>query len=143
MSEREMLFAAGAGEPGKAPQSLRVLVVDDDRDSALSLMVLLGDEGHDVRALYAGRAVMGAVLDFDPDAVVLDIHMPDLSGWEVARHIRQRRGRERPLVIGVSGKYKQGADKVLAQIIGFDHYLLKPYDPGALLALLAPLRLSK
>ena len=142
MTDRETLFAASAGEPAKARRSLRVLVVDDDRDSALSLMMLLRDEGHDVRAVYTGRAVMGAVLDFDPDALVLDIHLPDLSGWEVARHLRQRRGRDRPFVIGVSGEYKQGADRILAQIIGFDHYVLKPYDPGTLLALLDPLGLS-
>jgi len=81
---------------------------------------------------------MGYVLDFDPDVVLLDIAMPDLSGWEVARTIRARRGAERPLLIGISGEYKQGADKVLAQILGFNHYLLKPYAPSDLLALLAP-----
>ena len=76
------------------------------------------------------------VSDFDPDAVILDIHLPELSGWEVARAIRARHGLERPMLIGVSGEYKQGADRILSEILGFDHYLLKPYNPNDLLTLL-------
>jgi DNA-binding response OmpR family regulator len=125
---------------GSAPRALRILVADDDRDSVLTLMMLLREEGHDVRGVYASRQVMGHVIDFDPDAVLLDIHMPELSGWEVARTIRERRGADRPLLIGISGEYKQGADKILSQILGFNHYLVKPYPPAELLALLAPLR---
>jgi DNA-binding response OmpR family regulator len=73
--------------------------------------------------------------------VILDIHLPELSGWEVARAIRARHGLERPMLIGVSGEYKQGADRILSEILGFDHYLLKPYNPNDLLTLLAPLKL--
>jgi DNA-binding response OmpR family regulator len=123
-----------------AERPLRIVVADDDRDSVLTLVMLLREEGHEVRGVYSGRQVMGQVIDFDPDAVLLDIAMPELSGWEVARTIRARRGAERPLLIGISGEYKQGADKVLAQILGFNHYLVKPYAPAELLALLAPLR---
>ena len=125
---------------GSAQRALRVLVADDDRDSVLTLTMLLRDEGHEVRGVYSGRQVMDHVLDFDPDVVLLDIAMPELSGWEVARTIRARRGAERPLLIGISGEYKQGADRVLAQILGFNHYLLKPYAPADLLGLLAPSR---
>jgi CheY-like chemotaxis protein len=125
---------------GSAQRALRVLVADDDRDSVLTLMMLLKDEGHEVRGVYSGRQVMDHVLDFDPDVVLLDIAMPELSGWEVARTIRARRGADRPLLIGISGEYKQGADRVLAQILGFNHYLLKPYAPADLLGLLAPSR---
>jgi DNA-binding response OmpR family regulator len=60
-----------------------------------------------------------------------------LSGWEVARTLRERRGRARPAIIGISGEYKAGSDKILAQILGFDDYLLKPYDPTALLRILS------
>jgi DNA-binding response OmpR family regulator len=123
---------------GGARRGLRVLVADDDRDSVLTLMMLLRDEGHEVRGVYSGRQVMGHVLDFDPDVVLLDIAMPELSGWEVARTIRARRGADRPMLIGISGEYKQGSDRVLAQILGFNHYLVKPYAPAELLALLAP-----
>ena len=131
---------SGSTAHSSAQRALRIVVADDDRDSVLTLLMLLRDEGHDVRGVYSGRQVMGQVLDFDPDAVLLDIAMPELSGWEVARTIRAQRGAERPLLIGISGEYKQGADKVLAQILGFHHYLVKPYAPAELLALLAPLR---
>jgi DNA-binding response OmpR family regulator len=139
-TKRERRFSIEHDEPSKTPRQPRVLVVDDDRDTVLSLMMLLREEGHEVRGVHLGRQVMGAVLDFDPDAVVLDIHLPGSSGWEVARTIRDRRGRERPMLIGISGEYKQGADKILSKILGFDHYLLKPYAPADLLALLEPLR---
>lgn len=130
-----MAAAAADGEPSKAVRSLRILVVDDDRDTVVTLMMLLREEGHEVRGVHAARHVVGAILDFDPDAVILDINMPDLSGWEVARRIRERRARQ-PLLIGISGEYKKGSDKVLAHISGFDHYLVKPYDPKAILAAL-------
>lgn len=126
-------------EPNRAPRALRIIVADDDRDTVLSLMMLLREEGHDVRGLHAGKQVLRAVNEFNPDAVVLDIAMPELSGWEVAHAIRTRLGR-RPMLIGISGAYKQSVDKILSEVVGFDHYLLKPYDPNALLALLEPLR---
>jgi DNA-binding response OmpR family regulator len=132
-----MLSASHAqSEPDKAARPLRIIVADDDRDTVVTLMMLLRDEGHEVRGVHSGRNVMGAVLDFDPDAVILDIHLPELSGWEVARTIRAQRGLERPVLIGVSGEYKQGADRILSEILGFDHYLLKPYNPKDLLTLL-------
>jgi DNA-binding response OmpR family regulator len=139
---RGMLFSSESEEPSKAPRSLRVIVAEDDRDAVVTLMLLLRDEGHDVRSVSSGRRVMGAVLDFDPDVVILDIHLPELSGWEVARTLRGRRTGRQPLLIGISGEYKQGADKILAEILGFDHYLVKPYEPNVLLGLLAPLKLS-
>jgi CheY-like chemotaxis protein len=117
--------------------SLRVLVADDDHDATLTLGVLLKDEGHDVRMVHSGRTVIGAVIIFDPDVVILDIHMPGQSGWEAAKAIRERRGRGRPLLIGISGRYTNRVAARLSEIAGFDHYLLKPYDPGELLALLA------
>ena len=134
-------YSGGQGEPSKAPRSLRILVADDERDTVLTLLMLLRDEGHEVRGVHSGRQALAVMPDFEPDAVLLDIALPDLSGWEVARQIKDRLGDRRPLMIGISGEYKQGADKILSEIIGFDHYLLKPYDPSTLLALLAPLKL--
>jgi len=127
--------------PAGAIRPLRVLIAEDDRDTVVTLMMLLREEGHEVRGVHTGRNVMSVVSDFDPDAVILDIHLPELSGWEVARTIRARHGLERPMLIGVSGEYKQGADRILSEILGFDHYLLKPYNPNDLLTLLAPLKL--
>ena len=134
-----MAFGSAMGEPSKAPRSFRVLVADDDRDTVITLTMLLRDEGYEVQGVNTGRNVIGAILDFSPDAVILDINLPDLSGWEVARRIRERRGPQ-PLLIGISGEYKKGADKVLAHISGFDHYLVKPYDPKMIFAALDELR---
>jgi DNA-binding response OmpR family regulator len=129
---------ASASYPGRyvEPRSLRVLVVDDERDSVDTLTVLLNDEGHEVRGLTRGKEVLDAVADFNPDAVLLDIAMPDTSGYELAKQIRQRYGEVKPMLIAISGRYKQASDKMLGQIVGFDHYLTKPYDPGVLLSLL-------
>lgn len=114
-------------------------MADDDNDMVLTLAMLLRDEGHQVRGLNAGRHVMPAVIELDPDVVVLDINLPDISGWQLASTIRARRPSKAPLLIGVSGVFTKGPDEVLAQIHGFDHYLLKPCDPKVLLALIAPL----
>lgn len=114
-------------------------MADDDYDAVLSLMLLLREEGHEVQGMRSGEHVLRAVNTFNPDVVLLDIAMPGLSGWEVARQIRERLGR-RPLLIGLSGEYKQDVDKILSEIVGFDHYLVKPYAPAQLLKLLEPLR---
>ena len=115
---------------------MRVLVVDDDRDTVISLMMLAREEGHEAHGVHSGRHVMGAIIDFDPDVVLLDINLPERSGWEVARAIRDRSGRRRPVLIGISGEYRHGADKILAEVLGFDHYLIKPYPPADLVKLL-------
>jgi DNA-binding response OmpR family regulator len=130
---------AQAGVP-KGPRALRILIADDERDTVLTLMMLLRDEGHEVRGVYTGRQVLDAVRGFDPDVVVLDIAMPELSGWEVARQIRARPGGDKRMLIGVSGEYRNGVDRILSEIVGFDHYLLKPCSPNTILALLEPLR---
>ena len=132
--------AAGADEaPSNAPRALRVLVAEDDRDTALTLMMILRDEGHDARAVHSGRTVMAAILDFDPDVVILDLHLPDISGWQIAGTIRSRRAKP-PLLIAITGYYTKGADRILSQLTGFDHYVVKPCEPKELLRLLEPLR---
>jgi DNA-binding response OmpR family regulator len=136
----------GAESPGqqaelpKAARSLRILIADDERDTVLTLMMLMQEEGHEVRGVYTGRQVLDAVGGFDPDVVVLDIAMPELSGWEVARTIRMHADGNRRMLIGISGEYKNHVDKLLSTVVGFDHYLLKPYSPSALIGLLEPLR---
>jgi DNA-binding response OmpR family regulator len=122
--------------PRHSPRSLRILVADDEPDSVTALKLLLNDEGHDVIGLSKGADVMRTIEEFRPDAVVLDIAMPDRSGYELAKEIRKRYGQITPLLIAVTGRYKQASDKMLGQIVGFDHYLLKPYPPEELLALL-------
>ena len=122
-----------------APQQrLRVLVADDERDQVATLALLLADEGHEVREVYRGSEVLRMVRDFDPDVALIDIGMPGMTGYDVAREIRQVFGGTRPLLIAITG-WKQSSDRILARLAGFDHHLAKPYDPKELVALIAPL----
>lgn len=123
-----------------APSPLRILVADDERDTVDTLTLVLQDEGYEVHAVHRGPEVLRAVLQLDPDAVLLDIGLPELSGHEVARRIRECCGEARPMLIGISGRYKRGADKALAHLNGINHYLVKPADPQSILACLAPLK---
>jgi len=123
-------------DPRYSPRSLRILIADDEPDSVTALKLLLNDEGHDVIGLSKGADVMRKIEEFKPEVVVLDIAMPDMSGYELAKEIRKRYGQITPLLIAITGRYKQASDRMLGQIVGFDHYLLKPYQPGELLALL-------
>jgi DNA-binding response OmpR family regulator len=122
----------------KGARSLRVLIADDDRDTVLTLAMVLRDEGHEVRGVYGGGDVLGAVRQFAPHVVIIDINMPDLSGYDVARAIRTRNANV--LLIAISGVYKKDPDKMLAGIVGFDHFLPKPYQASEILKLLEPLR---
>lgn len=135
--------SAGGGEPGKAPRLLRILVADDDRDTVLTLMMVLRSEGHEVKGLHRGTEVLAAIREFEPDAVLADINMPGLTGYEIARKIRADKYSRKPLLIGISGVYTQGSDRVLAELVGFDHYVTKPCAPSELLRLLAPLQLPR
>ena len=121
-------------------RTLCVVIADDDRDSVVTLQMLLRDEGHEVYAAYDAREALDQVLRHDPDVLVLDIALGRGSGFEVAKTVRARHGKARPTIVGISGVYKKSSDRILADISGFDHYLVKPYDPNGLLALLAPLR---
>lgn len=86
---------------------------------------------------YSGLEVIKCVKTFDPDVVVMDIGLPGRSGWDAAKDVRASIPGKRPLLIGISGEFTKGADKILAQMTGFDYYLIKPVDPNVLLALLS------
>ncbi len=118
-------------------RQLRILVVDDEHDSVLTLMELLRDEGHETRGVYKGSDALAAMKAFDPDVVLLDIAMPEMTGWDVAREIRKSYGETRPLLVAISGVYTQSADQILGKIAGFNYYIAKPYDASVLLALLS------
>jgi len=114
----------------------RILVADDDRDAVLSLTTLLREEGYTVRGVYRGSEVLQAVFHFAPDIVLLDIGMPHMSGYDVARTLRERYGSARPVLIAVTGR--AGAlDRAQSHAAGFEDHVAKPYDPRALLDLLA------
>jgi CheY-like chemotaxis protein len=114
----------------------RVLVVDDDRDSAESLAMLLALLGHEVEQAYDGPAALAAVRRGAPDLVLLDLAMPGMSGYEVARRMRADNGSSKTVLIALTG---YGADEDLraAREAGFDGHLVKPIDFSALERILA------
>jgi len=118
---------------------LRVLVADDNRDTVLTLAALLQSEGHEVRCAYKGTEVMRIAHLHRFDAVILDIEMPEMSGYAIAQELRTLYyGAAPPLLIAISGKWNKPSEKLLAQAVGFDHHLEKPCDPNLLLELLKP-----
>ena|SRR5687768_14749397 len=121
------------------PRSLRIIVADDEKDTVMTLKTILDDEGHDVVGVYSGAGVLSALRDFRADALILDIAIPDISGFVLAKRIRAEFGAVHPLLIAISGLYNKGPDKLLAKVAGFDHHLAKPCDPAEVVALLAPL----
>ena len=125
---------------GARKRPLRVVIVDDNRDIVLTTSELLRAEGHETKPCYNGSDVLRCVEDFDPDVLLLDIGLPDMSGWAVAREIRHLFGDKRPVIIGITGEFTKGADRILGEINGFDYYLVKPADPKVLLTLLEKAR---
>ena len=116
----------------------RILVADDDADTVLSLTALLRDEGYEVRGVHRGAEVLQAIFHFAPDVVLLDIGMPQMSGYDVARTLRERYGSARPALIAVTGRTAE-ADRQQARAAGFEHHVAKPYEPKALLNLIGRL----
>ena len=125
-------------DTGIGVQPLRVLLADDDRDSAASLSTLLEIEGFEVRVVHGGQEALDAAREFKPHVCLLDIGMPKITGYEAARRLRQRYGDDCPVLIAVTG-WKQASDKILATLAGFDHHVAKPYEPSELVKLLAKL----
>jgi DNA-binding response OmpR family regulator len=123
-------------------RALRVLVADDDRDTVATLAAILESAGHTVHSVYDGKDVLPAARFVRPDAMILDISVPGMSGYAVAQAIRYSfTNARRPLLIAISGKWKEPPDRMVAQQVGFDHHFLKPCDPRKVLSLLESLRL--
>jgi len=104
------------------------------------LLEIFRGEGHDAKGFASAQEAVTGILDFDPDVVVSDVAMPVMNGWDLARHVRKVKGAERPMMIAVSGVYTKGADKVLANLSGFNYHFVKPCDPNLLLALMEKVR---
>ncbi len=115
---------------------LRVLVADDNRDTVMMLGILLRSEGMLVRLTTRGAEVQAAVDEFRPDAVLLDIGMPDVSGLQVALDLSREYGPKCPVLIAVTGHISDTAKRLTAKS-GFRHHVDKPYDPDALVRLVA------
>jgi CheY-like chemotaxis protein len=126
------LPASGASPAGVRQ---RVLVVDDNRDAADSLAMMLGLSGHEVLTAHDGESALAQRAAFDPDVVLLDIGMPGMNGYEVAQHWRETSGGTRALIVALTG-WGQEEDKRRAVEAGFDHHLTKPVDPDHLVAIL-------
>jgi len=114
----------------------RVLVVDDNRDAAESLGMVLSALGADVRTAHDGTAALAMLDEFQPQAVLLDIGMPGMDGYEVAAAIRARAGGQAILLIAVTG-WGQEADRAHARAVGFDHHITKPADSERIKRILA------
>ena len=112
----------------------RVLVVDDNQDAADSLATLLGVMGYEVRTAYDGPEAIEAADEFSPEVALLDIGLPQLSGYDIARHVRSRRGND-VLLVAITG-WGQEEDRRKAREAGFDHHFTKPADFDVLLDLI-------
>jgi CheY-like chemotaxis protein len=133
----DMIHRAADTRPAATPPPRRILVADDNVDSAEMLGFLLRASGHDVRVAHDGIAAVEAWETFHPDLVILDIGMPRLNGYDAARQIRSKDG-AKTVLVALTG-WGQEHNKQLAREAGFDHHLTKPIDPGAITTLLAQL----
>jgi len=113
----------------------RILVVDDNHDAADSLAMVLSSEGADVRVAYDGSAALAALDEAVPNAIVLDIGMPGMDGYEIARQIRQNPRCADMRIIALTG-WGQHADRLRSRMSGIDSHLTKPVDFGMLIELL-------
>jgi signal transduction histidine kinase len=123
--------------PAGVPLPRRILVVDDNVDTAESMALLLSLKGYDVATAHDGPAALEKAAAFHPEAVLLDIGLPGLDGYQVATRLRGRPRTAKALLVALTG-YGQDEDRSRALAAGFDHHLTKPVDPQAIYDLLAP-----
>jgi CheY-like chemotaxis protein len=139
--EIRLPLAAARDEPAEnvaheAASKRRVLVVDDNADAANTLAMLLSLDGHEVQAVYSARTAFDAVQAFEPDVVLLDIGLPEMDGYEVARRLREQPAFAGLRLVALTG-YGQTEDKQRTRAAGFDDHLVKPVEMKALQAALA------
>lgn len=118
-------------QPKSPPAKRRILIVDDNHDSADSLASLLSAAGHEVRTRYDGPAVSSAAEEFQPHLVLLDIGLPKMNGYEVARQLRNSAKLRNAVLVAFTG-YGTDDDRQQAREAGFDYHLVKPLEPEAL-----------
>ena len=135
----QKIDAAARPKAGHVEDRIRVLLVEDNRDLADSFRILMETLGHEIHVAREGMAGLDAARARPFDMILVDIGLPGMSGYEVARRLRVEPVTAKALVVAVSG-YGRDEDKRQARAAGFDHYLVKPIDPGALQNLLARVR---
>jgi PAS domain S-box-containing protein len=113
----------------------RILVVDDNADAATTLGELLEALGHEVSVRFDGKSALADVAAFGPQVLVLDIGLPDMDGYELARRLRAEPATGQARYLALTG-YGQAHDRTLARVAGFDHHFVKPVDIEALQAVL-------
>lgn len=118
---------------------LRLLVVDDNRDAADTLAIMLQVLGNELHTVYDGDAAIKAAADFQPDVMLLDIGLPKLNGYEVARKIREESWGKEIFLIAVTG-WGQDIDRERSKAVGFDDHMVKPVETTSLIKVLAGLR---
>jgi CheY-like chemotaxis protein len=118
------------------PSKLRVLVVEDHADTAESVAVLLRLHGHEVDVAPDGPAALRIAAQNPPDVALLDIGLPGMNGFEVARRLQEQPAGKKPLLVAVTG-YGREEDRRRSEQAGIDLHLLKPVDPEQLKKLLA------
>jgi len=131
-----MVSAGAAPSPADGHSPRRILVVDDNVDTAQSLALLLRLKGHHVEVAHDGPAALETAAAFEPEVVLLDIGLPGLDGYEVARRLREETRLADALLVALTG-YGQEEDRRRALYAGFDHHFTKPVDPTVLYKLIA------
>jgi len=121
--------------------ALRILIVDDDRDTADSLTQLLRQFGHDTLTVFQGRDALDSVSGYAPDVILLDLSMPGVDGFELAEHAR-RVTDGRTVLVAHTG-HDEEEYRLRALATGIDHYLVKPADPEHLQTLLETIAHSR
>ena len=118
---------------------LQILIVEDDDDTAQSLTMLLSTQNHQVRWVRDGVSALEEADAHLPDLILLDLGLPELDGYEVARRLKDRHLTKDPLVVVTTGNGHEPNTTRLREM-GIDLYLVKPIDPGVLLSLIARFR---
>ena len=108
----------------------RILVVDDNVDGATALALMLGFSGHETRIVYNGPDALATALQFNPEVVFLDIGLPGMSGYEVARRFRADDRLKGALLVAMTG-WGNEEDRLRSRNAGFDEHLTKPVEPAA------------
>ncbi|MFL5245838.1 MAG: PAS domain S-box protein [Gemmataceae bacterium] len=133
---------SGKGDPAERAPSRRILIVDDNVDAAESLAMVLHLLKQQTRIVHDGTAALAAAREFSPDIILLDIGLPGMSGYEVAKHLRQQREFLETMLVAMTG-YGQEDDRRRSQQAGFDHHLVKPVNLADLQKLIGEPRMAE
>src|SRR5258708_34877470 len=125
--------AESSGAPRRA---LRVIVVEDEKDSLSTLVGLLESEGHEVRGVGSAKALWSTMPNFEPDICLIDIGLPDRSGYDIAQEMVRRYADARPKLVAVTA-WTQSSDRLLARFDWLHRHVAKPCDPPPPLPLIS------